>query len=347
MKAIVVSRRGGPEVLEYVDVPDPAPGPLQAVVQVKAIGVNYRDIYARSDTAPAPLSATGFPEVPPFIPGVEAAGVVVQVGSKVSEVAVGDLVAYYYNNTPDEANAAVPSGIRQMRSSYAEQVVVPAWRLAKVPPGVGAETAAAVITQGMTAHFLSHTIYPLKRGDTALVHAGAGGVGLLLIQMAKRRGARVIATTSTEEKARIAREAGADETILYTKQDFEAEAKRLTDGAGVNVVYDSVGLATFQKSMACLARRGHLVSYGHASGHPPPVPVAAINRASLFVTSPRLDHYTATRKEVLQRAGDVLEGVRSGKLKVRIHGRFPLRDAAEAHRLLEGRGVIGKLVLIP
>ncbi|MBI4337811.1 MAG: quinone oxidoreductase [Chloroflexi bacterium] len=321
MKAVQVSRTGGPDVLQYVEVPDPRPGPGQALVQVKAIGVNYMDIYLRSGLNPTPL---------PVIPGGEAAGVVLQIGEGVTEVAIGDLVAY----------TGVPG-------SYAEKVATPAWRLVKLPPGMDAEAGAAVMLQGMTAHYLSHTTYPLKRGDTALVHAGAGGVGLLLVQMAKWRGARVIATVSTEEKAQFVRQAGADHVILYTRQDFEAEVKRLTGGAGVQVVYDSVGRTTFDKGIACLARRGFMVLYGQSSGHVPPVAPAVLNKGSLFLTRPSLADYTATREELLQRAGDVLGWVQSGRLKLRVHARLPLKDAAEAHRQLEGRETTGKLLLLP
>ena len=320
MKVVQISQTGGPEVLKYVDVPDPSPGAGQALIDVTAIGMNYTDVYTRSG-----LNAPALPA----IPGVEAAGVVSQVGEGVSEVAVGDLVAY--------------TGVG---ASYAEKVVAPSWRLVKLPEGVDAETGAATMLQGMTAYYLCHSTYPLKPGDTALVHAAAGGVGLLLTQMAKSLGAQVIATVSTEAKAQLAREAGADHTIIYTEQDFEEEVKRIT-GGGVQVVYDSVGLTTFDKSIACLVPRGYMVLYGQASGPVPPVPVSMLNNGSLFLTRPGLGDHTATREELLQQAGNVLEEVRSGRLKLHMHGKFALRDAAEAHRQLEGRLTTGKLLLIP
>ena len=321
MKAVQLSQTGGPEALRYVDVPDPKPGPNQALVELKAIGVNYTDVYTRSGLNPPAL---------PAVPGVEGAGIVSEVGEGVSEVALGDLVAY----------AGVPS-------SYAEKVVAPSWRLLKLPDGMDAETGAAAMLQGMTAHYLCHATYRAGPGDTAVVHAGAGGVGLLLIQMLKRLGARVIATVSTEAKAQLAKEAGADHAIIYTQQDFAREVQRITDGAGVPVVYDSVGLTTFDKSMSCLARRGYMVSFGQASGPVPPVPLATLNRGSFFLTRPSLADYAATREELLQRGGDILRWVRSGQLKLRIHGSTPLKDAAEAHRQLEGRLTMGKLLLIP
>ncbi|MCZ6788661.1 MAG: quinone oxidoreductase [Chloroflexi bacterium] len=322
MKAIQVSQTGGPEVLQYVDVTDPSPGPGQALVELQAIGVNYTDVYTRSGMGPATL---------PVVPGQEGAGVVAEVGEGVTEVAPGDLVAY----------ASAPR-------SYAEKVVAPSWRLVKLPDGLDAEAGAAAMLQGMTAHYLCHSAYPLKPGDTALIHAGAGGTGLLLIQMAKSLGARVITTVSTEAKAQLAQEAGADHTILYTQQDFEEEVKRITDGAGVQVVYESVGQATFDKSLACLGRRGYIVAFGNPSGRVPPLDTAILGRlGSLFLTRPSLMDYTATRDELLQRANDILGWIKSGKLKLRIHDRFPLKDAAEAHRQLEGRLTTGKLLLIP
>ncbi len=321
MKAIRVEKAGGPEAMRYVDAPDPAPGQKQALVELKAIGVNYTDIYTRMGTGA---------QQPPLIPGVEGAGIVAKVGEGVTEVKVGDLVAY--------------TGVM---GSYAEKVVAPSWRLVKLPRGMTAETAAAAMLQGMTAHYLCHDLYRLKPGDTALVHAGAGGVGLLLIQMAKRLGARVIATVSTDEKAKLAREAGADHVVIYTRQDFEAEVKRITDGAGVQVAYDAVGKTTFDKSVASLARRGYMVLYGQASGPVPPVPTSMLNKGSLFLTRPTLVDYTATREELLKRSGEVLGWVQSGELKLRIFGKFPLKDAAEAHRKLEGRETTGKLLLVP
>ena len=322
MKAIRVHAHGGPEVLQYEEVPQPAPGRGEALVRIAAAGVNYIDTYHRRGLYQVPL---------PFTPGVEAAGVVEAVGPEVSEVQVGDRVAY-----------TGPLG------AYAEYAVVPASRLVKLPEAIDFPTAAAVLLQGMTAHYLTHSTYPLKPGDTALVHAAAGGVGLLLVQVAKMRGARVIGTVSTEEKAALAKEAGADEVILYTKQDFEAEVKRLTDGRGVEVVYESVGKDTFDKSLNCLAPRGYLVLFGQSSGPVPPFDPQILNqKGSLFLTRPTLQHYVATREELLQRAGDVFGWVASGRLKVRVDSTFKLEEAAEAHRRLEGRQSAGKILLVP
>ncbi len=321
MKAAQIAQTGGPEVLQYVDVADPGPGPGQALVEIKVIGVNYADVYARSGLNPPAL---------PAILGIEAAGIVTEVGPDVAEVAPGDSVAY----------TGVPS-------AYAERVVVPSWRLIKLPHGMDAATGAAAMLQGMTAHYLCHATYALKAGETALVHAGAGGVGLLLIQMCKEIGARVITTVSTEAKAELAKEAGADHAVLYTQQDFAAEVMRITDGAGVQVAYDSVGQTTFDQSVSCLSRRGYMVLFGQSSGPVPPVPIGTLNAKSLFLTRPGLGDYTATREELVQRAGDVLGWVASGKLKLRIHDTFPLADAAEAHRQLEGRATTGKLLLMP
>jgi NADPH2:quinone reductase len=267
----------------------------------------------------------------PLTLGQEAAGVVEAVGPNVTEVQVGDRVAY--SGTP---------------GAYAEYAVVPSARLVKIPAGLTAQDAAAAMLQGMTAHYLAHTTYPLKSSDTALVHAAAGGVGLLLVQMAKKRGARVFGTVSTEDKAKLAREAGADEVILYTQQDFEAEVKRLTDGRGLQVVYDSVAKTTFDKGLNCLAPRGYMVLYGQSSGAVPAFDLAQLGaKGSLFITRPSLAHYTLTREELLQRAGDVLGWIGSGQLKLRIDSIFPLKDAGEAHRRLEGRQSTGKLLLVP
>ena len=322
MKAVQLSETGGPEVLRYVDVPDPRPGPGQAVVELKAIGVNYTDVYTRSGLNP--------PAALPAIPGLEGAGIVAEVGEGTLEVAPGDLVTY----------SSVPS-------SYAEKVIAPASRLVKLPEGMDAETGAAVILQGLTAHYLCHATYPISSGDTVLVHAGAGGVGLLLIQMAKWLGARVIATVSTEAKAQLVMETGADHAIIYTRSDFAEEVERITEGRGLQAVYDSVGKVTFDKSIACLALRGYMVLFGQASGPVPPVPVAVLNSKSLFLTRPGLAHYTSTREELLSRAEDVLGWVCSGRLKLRIHDTFTLQNAEEAHRQLESRATTGKLVLIP
>lgn len=321
MKAIQLSQVGGPEVLKYVELPDPRPGTGEALIDVKAIGVNYTDVYTRSGLNPPSL---------PTIPGVEAAGVVSQVGDGVSEVTVGDLVAY--------------TGVS---ASYAEKVVAPSSSLVKLPGDLDADTGATLMLQGMTAHYLCHATYPLKHGDTALIHAAAGGVGLLLTQMAKFLGANVIATVSTEAKAQLAWEAGAAHVIIYTEDDFEQEIQKITAGAGVQVVYDSVGQSTFDKSVASLSPRGYMVLFGNASGPVPPVALSVLNKKSLFLTRPSLGDYTATRQELLSRAEDVLGWVRSGKLKLRIHDKFTLENAAEAHRQLEGRMTTGKLLLIP
>lgn len=322
MKAIRVYEPGGPDKLRYEEVPTPTPGAEEALIRIEAIGLNYIDTYHRTGLYKMPL---------PFTPGVEAAGVVAAVGSHVRDLQVGDRVAY----------TGVPG-------AYAEYAVVPAARLVKLPEGVDVKTAAAALLQGMTAHYLTHTTYPLKPGDTALVHAAAGGVGLLLVQMAKRLGAQVFGTVSTEAKAQLAKEAGADAVILYTEQDFEAEVKRLTNGQGVNVVYDSVGKTTFEKSLNVLRPRGYLVLFGQSSGPVPPFdPIVLSNKGSLFLTRPTLAHYTLTREELLQRAGDVLGWIKSGQLKLRIEQTFPLAEAAEAHRRLEGRQTTGKVLLIP
>lgn len=322
MKAIRVHAFGGPEVLYYEDAPTPEPQAGQALVRLEAIGVNFIDIYHRTGQYKLSL---------PFTPGREGAGTVTAVAPGVTEVAVGDRVAW-----------------AEVAGSYAEMVVAPAARLVKVPAGVDAASAAASMLQGMTAHYLVHSTYPLRAGQTALVHAAAGGVGLLLLQMARRHGARVIGTVSTEAKASLAREAGADDVILYTQQDFEAETKRLTDGRGVQVVYDSVGKTTFEKSLNVLAPRGYLVLFGQSSGAVSPVDPQILNaKGSLFLTRPTLGHYTATRDELQQRAGDVFKWIQSGQLRLRVEHRFPLAQAAEAHRALESRQTTGKVLLIP
>ncbi|HWP35468.1 MAG TPA: quinone oxidoreductase [Thermodesulfobacteriota bacterium] len=322
MKAVRVHRHGGPEVLTYEEVARPAPGRGEALVRLAAAGVNYIDIYHRTGLYPQPL---------PFIPGSEGAGVVEAVGEGVTEVRPGDRVGY-----------AMQLG------SYAEYAVVPAWKLVPLPAGTDPQQAAAALLQGMTAHYLTHSTYPLKPGETALVHAAAGGVGLLLVQMAKRRGARVIGTVSTEEKARLAREAGADEVILYTRQDFAAETRRLTGGAGVDVVYDSVGRDTFEKDLTVVRPRGLIVLFGQSSGPVPPFDLGRLNAAgSLFVTRPTLAHYAANRQELLWRAGDVLGWIASGALKLRIERTYPLADAGRAHEDLAGRRTSGKLLLLP
>lgn len=322
MKAIVVRQYGGPEQLEPAEIEIPTLGPGEAVVEVRAAGVNYIDTYHRTGLYPAD---------PPFVPGMEGAGVVTAIGPGVTEVAVGDRVAW-----------------AMMRGSYAQYAIVPAWRLIRLPEEVSFDLAAAAMLQGMTAHYLTHSTYPLQPGDTALVHAAAGGTGLLVVQMAKLRGARVIGTTSTPEKAALARQMGCDEVILYTEQDFAAEVKRLTGGRGVDVVYDSVGAATFDKSLDSLRVRGMMVSFGNASGPVPPFsPLLLSQKGSLFLTRPTLAHYAATREEMLARGRDVLDWVASGRLKVQIHRIYPLAEAAQAHRDLEGRKTTGKLLLRP
>lgn len=322
MRAIRVHGYGGPEVLTWEEQATPSPEAGQALVRLEAVGVNYIDIYHRTGLYKNPL---------PFTLGLEGAGVVEGVGPGVSEVRVGDRVAY-----------------QGVQGSYATHALVPAARLVVLPAGLDARTGAAAMLQGMTAHYLVHDTYPLKPGETALLHAAAGGVGLLLIQMAKRRGARVLGTVSTPEKARLAKEAGADEVIQYTTQDFETEVKRLTGGRGVQVVYDSVGKTTFEKSLNVLAPRGTLVLFGQASGPVPPVDLGILaGKGSLYVTRPTLGHYVATREELLRRAGDVLGWVQAGELTLRIEHTFPLARAAEAHRALEGRRTTGKVLLIP
>lgn len=322
MQAIVVHECGGPESLTYQETVAPTPKAGEALVKVEAIGLNYIDVYHRTGLYPLPR---------PFIPGMEAAGVVEALGEGVTEVAVGDRVAY-----------AMQAG------AYAEYAAVPTWKLVNVPAGVTAEQAAATMLQGMTAHYLVTSTYALKAGDTALIHAAAGGVGLLLIQLAKRLGARAIGTVSTTAKAELARAAGADEVILYSEQDFETETRRLTDGRGVQVVYDSVGKDTFLKSLNCLAPRGMLALFGQSSGPVPAFdPALLAQKGSLFLTRPSLAHYAATREELLWRSGELFNWIAAGELKLSIEKTFPLADAAEAHRELEGRKTTGKVVLIP
>ena len=322
MQAIQVSQVGGPEVLTPVDVPVPSPQPNEALVQIKAAGVNFIDVYFREGRYPTPL---------PFIDGQEAAGIVTEVGGEVTTLKPGDRVAY-----------------SSRLGSYAEYAAVPADRLVKIPDELDFEQAAAAMLQGMTAHYLLHSSYPLQKGQTALIHAAAGGVGLLLVQMAKAIGGHVIATAGTEEKAQLARDAGADECIVYTETDFETETKRLTNGEGVHVVYDGVGKATFDKDLNVLRPRGYLVLFGGSSGAVPPFDLIKLSqKGSLFITRPTLAHYTATREELEWRAGDVLGSIARGELKIRIHKTYPLADAAQAHRDLEGRKTTGKLLLKP
>jgi len=322
MKAIRIHNHGGPEVLAYEDVPVPEPRAGEARVKIEASGVNFIDIYHRTGL---------YPMNRPCILGSEGAGIVDAVGEGVTGVKQGDRVAY----------AMIPG-------SYAEYAVVPAGKLVPVPDDIDAKSAAGIMLQGMTAHYLTHSTYPLQKDATALVHAAAGGVGLLLVQVAKMLGARVIGTVSTEAKADLVRKAGADEIILYTQADFLAEAKRITNGQGVHVVYDSVGATTFEKSLDCLRPRGYLVLFGQSSG-----PVAAFDPAklaakgSLFLTRPSLAHYTLTRAELLRRATDLFDWMQGGKLKLRIEKTLPLRDASEAQQLLEKRRTTGKLILVP
>lgn len=322
MKAIRVHETGGPEKLVYTDAPVPVPGPGQARVKVHAIGLNYIDVYYRTGLYKTSL---------PFTPGMEAAGVVDAVGENVKEVAPGDRVAYTMN-----------------LGAYGEYALASAWQLVKLPEEVDFTTGAAVMLQGMTAHYLTRSTFPLQSGQTALVHAAAGGVGLLLTQVAKLIGARVIGTVSTDEKAALARTAGADHAIRYDRVDFEAELKKITDGHGVEVVYDSVGRATFEKSLNCLKRRGMMVLYGQSSGPVPPVDLSILNaKGSIYITRPSLAHYTSTREELNSRAADLLKWIAQGKLKVRIDRTFPLREAAKAHQALEARQTTGKVLLLP
>ena len=331
MKAIQVKHTGGPEVMELVDLPVPQPKSNEAIVKIKAAGVNFIDVYNREGRYKTPL---------PFVLGQEAAGVVSAIGSDVSkdarEVAVGDRVAY-----------------TSVLGSYAEYAAVPADRLVKIPAGVSEREAAAAMLQGMTAHYLSHDTYPLKKGETALIHAAAGGVGLLLVQMAHNLGVRVIATVSTEEKARLAGAAGADEVIPYTQVDFEAETKRLIaekspGGKGVDVVYDSVGKTTFDKGLNVLRPRGMMVLFGGSSGAVAPIdPLVLTQKGSIFLTRPSLGNYIATAQELQQRAAAVFGMIRDGKLKLRIEHVYPLAQAQQAHRDLEGRKTTGKLLLLP
>jgi len=322
MKAIQVKQTGGPEALEYGDVPVPEPKPNETVVKIAAAGVNFIDVYQREGRYKLPL---------PFTAGQEGAGVVSAAGTEVKSFKVGDRVAF--------------CGVQ---GSDAEYAAVPADRLVQIPQGVNEREAAAAILQGMTAHYLLHDTFPLKRGQTALVHAAAGGVGLLLVQMAHNIGARVIGTVSTEEKAKLARDAGADEIIFYTQTDFEAETKRLTGGKGVDVVYDSVGKTTFEKSLNVLRPRGMMALFGGSSGAVPPFdPIVLSQKGSLFLTRPTLNHYITTREELMARSEAVFGMIAAKKLKLRIEHTYKLADAAQAHRDLEGRKTTGKLLLIP
>jgi NADPH2:quinone reductase len=322
MKAIQIHATGGPEVLRLDELPIPEPGPGQVLVRIEAAGVNFIEIYFRKGTYRSPL---------PFIPGSEAAGTVEEIGPGVKGFKVGDMVAS-----------------TSLIGSYAEYALAPAAQLVIVPKELSPEQAAAAMLQGMTAHYLSHSTYPLKAGETALVHAGAGGVGLLLTQMAAHIGARVLTTVSSKEKAELSRAAGASEVILYTEKDFETEVKRLTGGKGVDVVYDSVGKTTFEKSLNCLRPRGLLALFGASSGPVPPFDLGELNhKGSLFVTRPTLWHYIATRAELEWRSGDVLGWVASGELKLRTEFTYSLSDAAQAQADMESRKTTGKILLVP
>ncbi len=322
MKAIQIHETGGPEVLRLEEVPDPQPGLGEAVVRLEAIGLNFIEVYQRTGLYRSPL---------PFTPGGEGAGRVVSVARDVSGVKPGDRVAS-----------------TSLRGSYAELARVPVDKLVPVPDEVETSVAAAVLLQGLTAHYLATSTYPLAQGSWCLIHAAAGGVGLLLCQIAKARGARVIGTVSTDEKAALATQAGAEHVVLYTRQDFVSEARRLTGGRGVSVVYDSVGKTTFEGSLNSLAPRGMLVLFGQSSGPVPPVDPQVLNtKGSLYLTRPTLTHYTASSSELLTRAGDLFAWLEAGKLQVRIDRTYPLADAAAAHRALEGRETKGKVLLLP
>ncbi len=322
MKAIQISEAGGPEVLKLVELPIPEPGPGQALIRIEATGVNFVEVYFRKGVYKAAL---------PLIPGSEAAGTIEELGPGVTGFAAGDAVAS-----------------TSVIGSYAEYALVPAAQLVKVPDGLSLECAAAALLQGMTAHYLAYSTFPLKPGDTALVHAGAGGVGLLLTQIARRIGARVITTVSTKAKAELSREAGASGAILYTEQDFEAEVKRFTGSRGVDVVYDSVGKTTFEKSLNCLRPRGMMVLFGASSGPVPPFDLAQLNsKGSLFITRPSMWHYVATRAELEWRSGDVLNWAAKGELKLRMEHTYQLAEAAQAHIDLEARKTTGKVLLVP
>ena len=322
MKAVRAHEIGGPDVLRYEDVPNLTPGPDEALIEIKAVGVNYTDVSSRKGTNPPPSL--------PWTPGREAAGIVKAIGPNVTEVSVGDRVGY-----------AMYTG------SYAQEAVVPSKLLVPLPDSIDFATGAATLLQAMTAHFLTFGITQVNPGDRVLVHAGAGGVGLLLIQMLRKVGAYIFTTVSTEEKGETAKEAGADVVILYTKEDFEEAINQATDGEGLRIAYDAVGQTTFYKSVNCLGRRGYMVFYGQASGPVGEVDSGILRTGSKFLTRPSLGDYTATREELLHRANEVLGWVGSGELKLSIGLKLPLAEAAEAHRQLEGRQTTGKILLIP
>jgi NADPH2:quinone reductase len=322
MRAIRTHEIGGPEVLHYEELPIPEPGPSEVLVRVAVAGVNFIDTYHRNGLYPVAL---------PFTPGIEAAGEVMAVGAEVEGFKEGDQVVYCLS-----------------LGGYSEYATVESWKLVRLLPGVTAEAGVTAMCQGMTAHYLTTDCYTLREGETALVHAAAGGVGLILIQLAKLIGARVIGTVSTEEKSKLARQAGADDVIIYTQQDFESEVKRLTDGEGVSVVYESVGKTTFFQSLNCLRPRGYMVLFGQSSGPVEPLDPQILNqKGSLFLTRPGLFHYAADAAEVQKRAGAVLDLIQKGQLAVRIGERLPLSQAAVAHRMLESRQTSGKVLLIP
>ncbi|MBI3740181.1 MAG: quinone oxidoreductase [Chloroflexi bacterium] len=322
MKAVRIHQFGAPEVLQYEDIPVPEPKEGEVRVKIQVIGINFIDTYRRTGL---------YKMATPFIVGEEAAGVVDAVGAGVTDSKIGERVVYC-----------------TVQGSYAEYAIVPAWRVVQIPQNISARDATAIYLQGLTAHYLAHDTFPIKSGDTALIQAAASGAGQLLVQIAKMRGARIIGTTSSDDKARIARAAGADEIILYTQKDFEAETKRLTNGKGVDVVYDSVGKTTAEKSLNCLRPRGMLVLWGNASGAAPAIdPLALMAKGSLFVTRPTLTHYTRDRAELIARAKDLFAWMTAGKLRVRIDKTFALKDAADAHRYVESRASAGKVLLIP
>ncbi|MDQ2929471.1 MAG: quinone oxidoreductase [Gemmatimonadota bacterium] len=320
MRGIQITRYGGPEVLGYGDLPDPMPGAGEVLVRVRVAGVNFTDVYQRMGTYPNPL---------PFIPGVEGVGIVERLGSGVTDVNVGDRMGWV-----------------MIKGGYAELVALPAQRLVPIPDGVDDRTAAALLLQGMTAHFLLTDCYRVQKGEWILIHAAAGGVGLLMTQIAHKIGARIIGTTSTEEKAQPAREAGADEIVLYTKEDFQQAARRITGGVGVSAVYDSVGKTTFMKSLDSLKPRGYMVLFGGSSGPAPSIDPMILNpKGSLFLTRPTLGNYVSTREELLRRAGDVFAWAAKGELKVRAEHDYSLADARKAHEDIEGRKTTGKVLL--
>lgn len=322
MKAVRIHGYGGVEVLKYEEVEKPEPGAGQVRIKIEAVGVNFIDIYHRIGRYQGSL---------PLTLGQEGGGVVDAVGANVTDFKPGDRVVY-----------------ASVQGSYAEYAIVPAWMLVPVPKEVDMQLATAVMLQGLTAHYLTHSTYPLQQGEMALVHAAGGGAGGLLVQIAKLRGARVIGTVSTEEKAALAREAGADEVINYAQSDFEMEVKRITSNKGVDVVYDSVGKDTFEKGLNCLRKRGYMVLYGQSSGPAPQIDPQILNgKGSLFLTRPTLGHYTADRAELVGRTNDLFNWIAAGKLKVRVDKTYPLADAGEAHRYLEGRQSKGKILLLP